>query len=91
MSTSTSDNAGPTGRVLLIEDEAARAAYARADSNHVISARSESIPIFWTSAMAGFAIESGMVGCPLCYEALDDAVWRHFGITRGNWNSAHVS
>ncbi len=31
------------------------------------------------------AIEDGLVGCPLCYEALENSVWRHFGITPGSW------
>lgn len=36
------------------------------------------------------AIDDGLVGCPLCYEALDDTVWRHFGITPGSWTKSPV-
>ena len=31
----------------------------------------------WT---AEEAVEKGLVGCPLCYEALDPALWPHFGL-----------
>jgi protein-arginine kinase activator protein McsA len=27
-------------------------------------------------------IETGMLGCPLCYEAFGDPVWHQFGIER---------
>ncbi len=30
--------------------------------------------------------ETGLAGCPLCYEALDDA-WEHFGIVRGTFDT----
>jgi len=28
---------------------------------------------------------TGMAGCPLCYEALPDGVWKEFGVTKGSW------
>jgi protein-arginine kinase activator protein McsA len=27
-------------------------------------------------------VETGMLGCPLCYEAFSDRVWKQFGIER---------
>ncbi len=40
--------------------------------------------------LAEDAKASGLVGCPLCYEVMDDAAWRHFGITRGSWSKTPV-
>jgi protein-arginine kinase activator protein McsA len=31
------------------------------------------------------ALETGLVGCPLCYEMFDDIALSHFGIARGGW------
>ncbi len=31
------------------------------------------------------ALQTGLVGCPLCYEMLDAAALVHFGIAKGAW------
>jgi len=31
------------------------------------------------------ALETGLVGCPLCYEMFDEQALAHFGIARGGW------
>jgi len=28
---------------------------------------------------------TGLVGCPLCFEALPDRIWKPFGVERGRW------
>lgn len=28
---------------------------------------------------------TGLVGCPLCYDALPGTLWKEFGIARGKW------
>ncbi len=31
------------------------------------------------------AVQTGLVGCPICYEMLDDTAYVHFGVIRGAW------
>lgn len=31
------------------------------------------------------ALHTGLVGCPICYEMLDDASLAHFGVVKGTW------
>jgi hypothetical protein len=31
------------------------------------------------------ALETGLVGCPLCYEMFDQEALNHFGIARDSW------
>ena len=39
----------------------------------------------YCGAQQADALETGLVGCPLCYEMLDEEALSHFGIARGGW------